>query len=735
MSALPFRGQAGMLGACGVFGTTRPGAHRRGCCSEAHGRDSIVFLQGDFVTLHQFEDADRLNGFPERRQQEAAARTAEAPNPAGILTRLRHAAQGIVPTGSGEPADGELSFLVGQLIDAATLARAVREAQRAGVSALDVLLSRGWIASEAYVDALARHLDRTRATGPLAAAPAVADRRLAPPATDEAFIAGHDRQGRPVVDGLAGLPGEVEAAASRLESILGPGRLALASPGERRAAYLAARSRRLLDQAVNGLARTTPQLSARRRVSLWQAVTIAALAGLAIGGLIGAPEATSLLLMTLLCLAFLLVVALRLAALGELLVSPSAPDAARRPARIPDAELPVYTVLVPLFKEARVLPGLVKALTRLDYPAAKLDIKLILESVDTETQQAAAALELPGSFEIVIVPDAEPRTKPKALNYAMGLARGTYVVIFDAEDRPEPDQLRLALDAFRAGPANLVCVQGRLNIYNPGQSWITRQFTLEYCALFDAILPSLQRLKLPIPLGGTSNHFRRDVLDEVGGWDPYNVTEDADLGIRLARRGYVCAVIASTTWEEAPRRLGVWVRQRTRWLKGWMQTYLVHLREPARLRRELGWRGFIGFHALLGGFILSMMFHPVCYVLVALEIWRGGFLALTGGWLGGAALTGLALFNLIAGFSAAMALGVVATLKRRRAGLVPDALLMPIYWLLISFAAYRALWQLMVDPHRWEKTEHGEGEPMAPMSAQQWAAPPKKGSPHGTVGL
>ena len=685
------------------------------------------------MTLDRFDDADRMDGLIERLEAEATGSQREPANPGSILARLRRVAQGIAPHGPAQAATGELVFLVGQLIDSATLERAEREAQRAGVSPLEVLLSHGWIESEAYVDALARHLGRPRVRGPLGSAPGAADRRLAGPLGD-AFTAGFDMDGRPALDGLAGLPGEVEAAAARLEATLGAGRLALASPGQRRTAYLAARSRRLLDQAVNGLARAAPHLSARRRVSLWQAVTVAALTGLAIGGLIGAPEATSLLLMTVLSLAFLLVVALRLAALGELLFARPAPEAQRRRARISDAELPVYSVLVPLFREARVLPALVKALTRLDYPAAKLDIKIILESVDSETQAVAAAMDLPGNFEIIVVPDAEPRTKPKALNYAMGLARGSYIAIFDAEDRPDPDQLRLALDAFRTGPANLACVQGRLNIYNPGQSWITRQFTLEYCALFDAILPSLQRLRLPIPLGGTSNHFRRDVLDRVGGWDPYNVTEDADLGIRLARQGYACAVIDSTTWEEAPRRLGVWVRQRTRWLKGWMQTYLVHLRQPAKLRRQLGWRGTIGFHALLGGFILSMMFHPLFYVLVAVEVWRGGFLALPGG-LGGVALTALALFNLLAGFSAAMALGIVATLKRRRAGLVPDALLMPVYWLLISFAAYRALWQLVVDPHRWEKTEHGEGEPAAAKAAMPAAAAPKKGSRPGRLGL
>ena len=188
------------------------------------------------------------------------------------------------------------------------------------------------------------------------------------------------------------------------------------------------------------------------------------------------------------------------------------------------------------------------------------------------------------------MPDLQPRTKPKALNYALPLARGEYVVIYDAEDRPEPGHLRQALRAFRAGPSNLAAVQARLNLYNTNlyntkENWLTRQFTIEYCALFDGLLPALDRLRLPIPLGGTSNHFRASALRWLMAWDPFNVTEDADLGIRLARYGYRCRMLGSTTYEEAPARPMSWLKQRTRWLKGYMQTWRVHMNHPGALWR------------------------------------------------------------------------------------------------------------------------------------------------------
>lgn len=453
--------------------------------------------------------------------------------------------------------------------------------------------------------------------------------------------------------------------------------------------------------AIYTLLKSRPDLSAATRAPDWQLLTIAVLAGVVIGGAVVLPGWTLTALLLALTVPFMAVVAVRLMALGEV-VWPSRLSADFEP--VGDGDLPTYSVLVPVFDEADVIQPLTASLARLDYPASKVEIILVLEEVDLKTKAALLGMTLPGNMRAVVVPDSQPRTKPKALNYAMRFASGEFVVVFDAEDRPDPDQLRRAIAMFRAGPDNLACVQARLNIYNSRESWFTRQFTVEYSALFDAILPALARLGFPVPLGGTSNHFPRALLEEVLGWDPYNVTEDADLGIRLARMGYVTQVLPSTTWEEAPRYFGQWLRQRTRWLKGWMQTYLVHMRHPRRLFRELGFLQGLGFHVFLGGLILSALVHPVIYLVVGWNAVVPSARQMPN--VLGALPFAVSLFTLAAGYLSAIGIGVIAV-GRRGHPLIVAALQMPLCWLLISFAAYRALWQLWRDPFLWEKTAHG----------------------------
>jgi cellulose synthase/poly-beta-1,6-N-acetylglucosamine synthase-like glycosyltransferase len=323
-----------------------------------------------------------------------------------------------------------------------------------------------------------------------------------------------------------------------------------------------------LDEAVYGLRSRTPELSAATGLWRWQRHSLAVLlATLCIGAAVAA-ETTLIALLAIMACPFLCVVMLRTVALWQL--RGRLPDGATP---VPsDPGLPLYTVLVPLFREAGVVPQLLASLRAIDYPAERLEILLVVEGVDVATQLALQRASIDTHMQIVVVPEGEPRTKPRACQYALQFAQGDYVVVYDAEDVPEPDQLRLAVAALRAGGARMGCLQAQLNIYNSDASWFTRQFTVEYTALFDCILPTLERLQLPVPLGGTSNHFPRAVLDAVGGWDPYNVTEDADLGIRLARDGWHVGVLRSTTWEEAPPSFRVWKGQRTRWLKGWMQT-------------------------------------------------------------------------------------------------------------------------------------------------------------------
>ena len=341
-----------------------------------------------------------------------------------------------------------------------------------------------------------------------------------------------------------------------------------------------------------------------------------------------------------------------------------------------------------------------------NYPLEKLDIKLVVEADDPETRGAIAGLGLGPPFEIIVAPAGGPRTKPKALNAALPFARGTFTAVYDAEDRPESDQLRCAVDAFLASGSELACVQARLTIDNTEDSWITRIFTAEYAGLFDVFLPGLAARRLPLPLGGSSNHFRTAVLREVKGWDPYNVTEDADLGMRLARFGYVSGVIASTTYEEAPAAIGPWLRQRTRWFKGWMQTWLVHMRSPSALLADLGFAGFVTFQLVVGGTVLAALVHPIFVGMLVAQLALGEPL-LNGPGLSETVFSALYVGAFLAGYFTSAALGLIG-LKRR--GLVSQGwalALVPFHWIMLSIAAWRALFALVRSPHHWEKTEHG----------------------------
>ncbi len=413
-------------------------------------------------------------------------------------------------------------------------------------------------------------------------------------------------------------------------------------------------------------------------------------------------------------------------------------------------QLPVYTILVPLYKEANIAGKIIHNLDRLDYPADKLDIKLLLEEDDAATLAAVRACDLPKRYDVIVVPDCLPKTKPRACNFGLKRARGEYCVIFDAEDRPEPDQLKKTVAVFAQAAPNLACVQAKLNYFNPHHNLLTRWFTIEYSTTFDLYLPGLQTLNIPIPLGGTSNHFRTGVLREIGGWDPFNVTEDCDLGIRIYKRGYRTCMVDSTTWEEANCQLWNWIRQRSRWVKGFFQTHLTHMRHPLRTFLGLGPWGFLGFYLAVGASSFMMVIN-VLY-------WLAGGVYL--GLLGHGLLQGQSLWGMLKGphlpgaFATLQVLGhpvgawpliytgpgqdplwsglsvvfftiscvlVLANLmfvaihclaccKRRYYDLLPAALLMPFYWILISIGAWKGFIQLFTNPFYWEKTVHGLDE-------------------------
>ncbi len=371
-------------------------------------------------------------------------------------------------------------------------------------------------------------------------------------------------------------------------------------------------------------------------------------------------------------------------------------------ARIPDHELPVYTILVPAYREANIVGKIIDHLMTIDYPLSKLQVLLLMEADDTETVIAARRSRPPDCVRFVVVPAGGPQTKPKACNVGLALAEGEYLVIYDAEDLPDPGQLREVVARYRETDDDVVCLQARLNYFNAQENILTRMFTLEYSFWFDYMLPGLDAWKLPIPLGGTSNHFRVDRLRELGGWDPYNVTEDADLGVRAAARGFTVGITESTTWEEACSAWRPWIRQRTRWIKGYMTTALVHTRHPRRLWRNVGFRGIVGVVGLIAG-------TPAMFVACPL-VWAFWLFTFLGGSLGvhlAPWVQTATTLNLLVGNGAMILLTAMAARRRRAMHLMPYALLTPAYWVLHSIAAWRALWQLAWNPAHWEKTPHG----------------------------
>ena len=480
----------------------------------------------------------------------------------------------------------------------------------------------------------------------------------------------------------------------------------------------------------------------------------------------------------------------------------------RRSVRVSDSDLkgldeqslPVYTILIPIYHEAKILSHIIENVYKIDYPHEKLDVKILMEEKDTETINEAKRLglfgkpetviapitsieqrrepscinrleprmkvidedantigalesvkasrgnsgviltvkcnggetmEIPESFvdsaddvvllkgkldelmaqyldslrvfDAVVVPDAEIRTKPRACNYGLQRAKGKYCVIYDAEDDPEPNQLKKAAIAFSRTGDEVVCLQSRLNFYNPKENLLTRWFSLEYSFWYDYYLDGLDQVGAPLPLGGTSNHFRTKQLRELGGWDPYNVTEDADLGVRISRKQMKTAMLNSYTYEEANNKLPSWIRQRSRWNKGYVQTYLVHMRHPRKLLREMGWKQFFYFQLTFGGNIFLPLVNPLLWAVTVLTLVRPGIFD----FLFFHPIVYICIFNLIVGNGVFILLHMGPYVMKKNYTSIPLAFIIPLYWVLISIGDWRGVIQLVTKPFYWEKTQHG----------------------------
>jgi glycosyltransferase XagB len=472
------------------------------------------------------------------------------------------------------------------------------------------------------------------------------------------------------------------------------GRICIVPPAALRALVIEAASEALIDSARQNLTRHWPFAAAQ--LDLVEPVRWAFAVGLIVLTLIIllAPLSGQLWPIPLWMAFMLLPTAMRLAALAS-------PHLSRAPIRrVPDAHLPHYSVMVPLRDEANMVDQLCAHLGRLDYPREKLDILFVVESRSPETVAAVERHLHDPRFNLVVVPDATPRTKPKALDFALPFCRGEFVVVFDAEDRPDADQLRSVVAQFRR-QADVDCIQACLTIDNAGEGLLPALFAGEYAGLFRVFLPALARWGAVMPLGGTSNHFRLEALRRLGGWDAYNVTEDADLGVRLARRGMRTATNSSRTLEAAPRSLHTWLCQRRRWMKGWMQTFIVHNRRPHLLLKDLGLLRFVLFELTILGMLLAPLLHIGMWPMFI--------------WLAYDASTGLAEpsawwaacgFALVLGHGTPIVMSMAGLARGRYRRFWVHQLMLPVYWVLIAWATVLALADLVKRPFHWFKTPH-----------------------------
>jgi cellulose synthase/poly-beta-1,6-N-acetylglucosamine synthase-like glycosyltransferase len=447
--------------------------------------------------------------------------------------------------------------------------------------------------------------------------------------------------------------------------------------------------------------------TALKTLVLWQKIALTFCLSLLALGIIFKPLLTATLLVAFLTFIYFSDLVFSLILMIKSLSSP--PEltfSLEELSNIDERELPVYSVLCPLYKEAKVLPQFVEAMSKIDWPKDRLEILLLLEEGDEETIAAAEAISLPEHIKTIIVPASQPKTKPKACNYGLSLATGEYLVIYDAEDRPETDQLKKAYLGFKRVGKEVVCLQAKLNYYNPNQNLLTKLFTAEYSLWFDLTLLGLQSINTVIPLGGTSNHFRINILRKLGGWDPFNVTEDCDLGVRLFKYGYKTSIIQSTTYEEANSNFKNWLRQRSRWIKGYWQTYLVHMRSPLTFLKKSG-KHFFVFQLVMGARMTFMLINPFLWLITISYFVLN---PLVGDLIETIYIPVVfypAVFTMVFGNFLYIYNYMIGCAIRKKWDLIKYVYFIPVYWLAAFWAAMIAFYQLLVKPHFWEKTHHG----------------------------
>lgn len=595
------------------------------------------------------------------------------------------------------PSESKHAFATALLRDGVVaphqMVQALSQINEGNARLVDVLLSRRLVHEDRLYDALHAFSGIGLADlGSLPPDPRLIDRIGAKFCLANLIVPWRDSGGITVI--ATAHPEAFQQHYATLIAIFGPVAQALAPPGRIETALLDARGPHLA-RAAETLLPIAESCRGFRRASrtTWAVIACAITLVLVTFQL----SLTLMLLWSVLTLT--LTAALKLGALLQSLrPTPPEPDNSALIAR-----LPVVSVMVALYKESDIAARLVRRLGRLDYPRHLLDILLVVEQDDKMTRTALRHANLPPWMRVVVAPRGRVKTKPRALNFGLTQCRGSIIGVYDAEDAPEPDQIRKVVDRFHQRGPQVACLQGVLDFYNPTRNWLSRCFTIEYASWFRVILPGLQRLGMPLPLGGTTLFFRRDVLEKLGGWDAHNVTEDADLGMRLVRHGYRTELIATTTFEEANCVALPWVKQRSRWIKGYMMTYITHMRTPVQLWQQLGPKAFVGFQILFLGSISQALFLPLTWSMMTLRLGLGHPVA---GLLSPETITAIAIL-----FAACQALNIaLGMVGLRRSGQKLSWLWVPtlaFYFPLQALASYKALWELLRAPFYWDKTNHG----------------------------
>jgi glycosyltransferase XagB len=582
-------------------------------------------------------------------------------------------------------------------VEPENLLRALGLRDRQDIRLGDILLTRGWVREADLTAALCLQW-QARALDLIAEPP---DPRLLDRLGTE-FCLTHGvlpwRRGGGATVIATARPEAFDRVRAALPRGFGAVIMALAPETDIREALVRARSASLARRAETRVPEAESCRGQNGRTA--QRIGVGALAVLALA-LLALPQLTIALLSLWALLTLVATTGLKIAT-GGATIRASMTRRAEEPPPLP-AKLPVISMMVPLFREDDIAPRLLQRLGRIDYPKELLDILLVTEEDDVATRTALRRHKLPRWMRIVTVPDGPVRTKPRALNFALDFCRGSIVGVWDAEDAPDPGQIIEVARRFAAAPADVACLQGVLDFYNARHNWLTRCFTIDYAVWFRAILPGLARLGLVVPLGGTTLFFRREAIEKLGGWDAHNVTEDADLGLRLARHGYRTELIRTVTEEEPNARVLSWLRQRSRWQKGYAVTWASHMRDPAQLWRDLGAKRFWGVQVLFLGSLTEAILAPILlsYWFIALGL-PHPLAGVIPPWV---MATAGAIFVVSEGVS--LSLGLWAVRGRKHRHLIPWLPLMHLYAPLASLSSYKALWEWVTSPFYWDKTSHG----------------------------